>query len=80
MHTFILVLSGVLIAADTLGSYGTLARFKDVQKVGAYGSHTIIGAAGDLSDFQVCARCSALIYIFMLLLSGHQRSAGRSGN
>jgi 20S proteasome alpha/beta subunit len=53
-------LSGVLIAADTLGSYGTLARFKDVNRVGAYGSHTIVGAAGDLSDFQVCTQLSAI--------------------
>ena len=48
-------LPGVLIASDTLGSYGTLARFKDVTRVGSYGSHTIVGAAGDLSDFQVCS-------------------------
>ncbi len=67
--------SGVLIAADTLGSYGTLARFKDVNRVGAYGSHTIVGAAGDLSDFQVCSRFSAFTPCFShQIVLGHQGS------
>lgn len=67
--------SGVLIAADTLGSYGTLARFKDVNRVGAYGSHTIVGAAGDLSDFQVCSQLSAFAPCFShRIILGHQGS------
>jgi hypothetical protein len=67
--------SGVLIAADTLGSYGTLARFKDVNRVGAYGSHTIVGAAGDLSDFQVCSQLSAFAPCFSHhIILGHQGS------
>ena len=59
-------LPGVLIAADTLGSYGSLARFKDVNRVGAYGSHTIVGAAGDLSDFQVCEHHIFIYSMFYL--------------
>lgn len=33
-------------------SYGSLARFKSIQRLHAVGSRTIIGASGDMSDFQ----------------------------
>lgn len=35
-----------------IASYGSLARFKDVQRLHAVGSYTVIGAGGDMSDFQ----------------------------
>ncbi|KAF9523037.1 proteasome endopeptidase complex beta subunit [Crepidotus variabilis] len=43
---------GIMMAADTLASYGSLARFKDVQRLHAVGNHTVVGAGGDMSDFQ----------------------------
>jgi len=43
---------GVIIAADNLASYGSLARFKDIQRLHPVGTHTVIGAGGDMSDFQ----------------------------
>lgn len=43
---------GVILAADNLASYGSLARFKDIQRLQAVGTHTVIGAGGDMSDFQ----------------------------
>jgi 20S proteasome subunit beta 7 len=43
---------GIMLAADTLASYGSLARFFDVQRLYPVGSYTIVGASGDLSDFQ----------------------------
>ncbi|KAI8455435.1 20S proteasome subunit beta 7 [Phakopsora pachyrhizi] len=43
---------GVMLAADMLASYGSLARFKDIRRIVPVGEHTIIGAGGDLSDFQ----------------------------
>jgi 20S proteasome subunit beta 7 len=43
---------GIMMAADTLASYGSLARFKDVQRLRAVGDYTCIGAGGDMSDFQ----------------------------
>ncbi|KAG5642891.1 hypothetical protein DXG03_001897 [Asterophora parasitica] len=43
---------GVMLAADNLASYGSLARFKDIQRLQAIGAHTVIGAGGDMSDFQ----------------------------
>lgn len=44
---------GVMIAADTLASYGSLARYKDVRRIKAIGKDTLIGASGELSDFQL---------------------------
>ncbi|KAG6907085.1 hypothetical protein DXG01_010619 [Tephrocybe rancida] len=43
---------GVMMAADNLASYGSLARFKDIQRLQSVGQHTVIGAGGDMSDFQ----------------------------
>lgn len=36
----------------TSASYGSLARFRDIERLHALGTHTILGAAGDMSDFQ----------------------------
>ena len=33
-------------------SYGSLARFKDIQRLHPVGNNTVIGAGGDMSDFQ----------------------------
>lgn len=33
-------------------SYGSLARFRDIERLKALGTHTVLGAAGDMSDFQ----------------------------
>jgi len=43
---------GIMMAADNLASYGSLARFKDIQRLHAVGDYTVIGAGGDMSDFQ----------------------------
>ena len=43
---------GVMLAADTLGSYGTLARFTELRRLRAVGPHTLVGAGGEYSDFQ----------------------------
>ncbi|KAI0084374.1 proteasome endopeptidase complex beta subunit [Irpex rosettiformis] len=43
---------GIMMAADTLASYGSLARFKSIQRLHTVGSSTVLGASGDLSDFQ----------------------------
>lgn len=34
------------------GSYGNLARFKDLKRLRTVGDHTVIGAGGEYSDFQ----------------------------
>ncbi|KAM0793220.1 hypothetical protein ACM66B_000687 [Microbotryomycetes sp. NB124-2] len=44
--------NGVMLAADNLASYGSLARFKDIERLQQVGSATIVGASGDMADFQ----------------------------
>ena len=39
-----------------LASYGSLARFRDVSRLYPVGAYTIIGASGDMSDFQYIQR------------------------
>jgi len=34
------------------GSYGSLARFRDVKRLCPVGESTIVGASGDISDYQ----------------------------
>ncbi|KAJ3054833.1 Proteasome subunit beta type-7 [Rhizophlyctis rosea] len=43
---------GIMLAADTLASYGSLARFRDVQRIIKVGDSTLIGASGEVADFQ----------------------------
>ncbi|CAB4408300.1 unnamed protein product [Rhizophagus irregularis] len=43
---------GIMLAADTLASYGSLARFTNIQRLYPVGDFTIIAASGDISDFQ----------------------------
>lgn len=39
------------MAADTLGSYGSLARFRDERRLKEVGEHTIIGGSSDIADY-----------------------------
>ncbi|KAJ3213711.1 Proteasome subunit beta type-7 [Dinochytrium kinnereticum] len=43
---------GVMLAADNLASYGSLARFRDVERLLKVGDTTVVGASGDISDLQ----------------------------
>lgn len=43
---------GVIIAADSLASYGSMARFRDCPRVKHLNANTILGAGGDYADFQ----------------------------
>ena len=43
---------GVIIAADTLGSYGSMARFRNLSRVMKVNDYTVMSAAGDYADFQ----------------------------
>eukprot|EP01103_Thecamoeba_quadrilineata_P006602 TRINITY_DN1632_c0_g1_i1.p1 TRINITY_DN1632_c0_g1~~TRINITY_DN1632_c0_g1_i1.p1 ORF type:complete len:261 (+),score=27.88 TRINITY_DN1632_c0_g1_i1:80-862(+) len=42
----------VMIAADTLVSYGSMAKFRAIQRISNVGENTLIGASGEYSDFQ----------------------------
>ena len=37
-------------------SYGSLARFKDIKRLHPVGTHTILGASGDMADYQMVQR------------------------
>jgi 20S proteasome subunit beta 7 len=44
---------GIMMASDTLASYGSLSRFMDVRRIiHVEGANSIVGAGGDMSDFQ----------------------------
>eukprot|EP01071_Lankesteria_metandrocarpae_P006340 Lankesteria_metandrocarpae@DN4323_c0_g1_i1.p2 len=43
---------GVLLAADTMASYGSMLRFSNVRRIDTLGKFTLIGASGEYSDFQ----------------------------
>jgi 20S proteasome subunit beta 7 len=41
-----------MLAADTQSSFGSLAKYKDTRRLKKIGQSTIIGASGEMSDFQ----------------------------
>lgn len=43
---------GVMLAADTLGSYGSLARFRNISRMHTVNDQTVVAATGDYADFQ----------------------------
>ncbi|KAI5861711.1 proteasome endopeptidase complex, beta subunit [Durotheca rogersii] len=47
---------GVVMAADNLASYGSLARFTDVKRIRTFADTSIVGFGGDVSDMQYLDR------------------------
>uniref|UniRef100_A0A8B9G6G0 Proteasome subunit beta type-4 n=1 Tax=Amazona collaria TaxID=241587 RepID=A0A8B9G6G0_9PSIT len=47
---------GVMIAADMMGSYGSLARFRGISRLLKVNDTTALGASGDYADFQYLAQ------------------------
>eukprot|EP01068_Selenidium_serpulae_P013937 Selendium_serpulae@DN6028_c0_g1_i6.p1 len=43
---------GVMMATDTMGSYGSSARYQNVKRTEAIGKYSLIAASGEFSDFQ----------------------------
>jgi len=43
---------GVVLASDTLASYGSLARFREVSRLHKATDQCVLGVGGDFSDFQ----------------------------
>lgn len=43
---------GIMLAADTLCSYGSMAKYKDARRLKVINSHTVLGGGGEYSDFQ----------------------------
>lgn len=46
----------MVLAADNLASYGSLARFTDVHRLKAFNSQAVVGFGGDVSDMQYLDR------------------------
>ncbi|MES1912414.1 MAG: hypothetical protein MHM6MM_004693 [Cercozoa sp. M6MM] len=47
---------GVALMADTLGSYGRMKRFIDIQRFYRVNRRCVLGVSGDVSDFQYIQR------------------------
>lgn len=47
---------GVVMAADNLASYGSLARFTDVKRLRSFANTSVVGFSGDVSDMQYLDR------------------------
>jgi len=43
---------GIMMAADTLASYGSLARFRNIERIRIVGKNTLVAGSGEYSDFQ----------------------------
>nr|XP_033781376.1 proteasome subunit beta type-4 [Geotrypetes seraphini] len=66
---------GVMLAADMLGSYGSLARFRNISRIMEVNSNTILGASGDYADFQYLKQTLAQMVIDEELVGdGHNYS------
>ena len=58
-----------MMAADNLASYGSLARFKDIERLHPIGHTTLLGASGDMADLQMVKRMlDNLVYAFSFTL------------
>jgi 20S proteasome subunit beta 7 len=47
---------GVVLAADNLASYGSLARFSDIKRLRPFAGTSVVGFSGDVSDMQFLDR------------------------
>ncbi|KAM4085321.1 hypothetical protein ACJW30_10G018200 [Castanea mollissima] len=54
---------GILMAADMGGSYGYTLGYKSVERLKPVGKHSLLGASGEISDFQ-----EILLYLDELIL------------
>ncbi|CAL1403381.1 unnamed protein product [Linum trigynum] len=53
---------GILMAADMGGSYGSTLRYKSMSRMTPVGKHSLLGASGEISDFQeICKYLDELI-------------------
>jgi 20S proteasome subunit beta 7 len=64
---------GILLAADMGGSYGSTIRYKSVERMKSVGKHSLIGASGEISDFQEILR-----YLDELILYDNMWDDGNS--
>uniref|UniRef100_UPI00398E89DE proteasome subunit beta type-4 n=1 Tax=Pristiophorus japonicus TaxID=55135 RepID=UPI00398E89DE len=66
---------GVILAADMLGSYGSMARFRNIPRLMKVNESTILGASGDYADYQYLKQAIEQMMIDEELLGdGHSYS------
>lgn len=66
---------GIMMIADNLASYGSLARFRDVERIIPVGEFTLIGASGEISDFQAITEMMEALMINQYITDdGHKLS------
>ncbi|XP_035202587.1 proteasome subunit beta type-4 isoform X1 [Oxyura jamaicensis] len=66
---------GVMLAADMMGSYGSLARFRNISRLLKVNDSTVLGASGDYADFQYLAQIiDQMVIDEELLGDGHSYS------
>ncbi|XP_072971274.1 proteasome subunit beta type-4 isoform X2 [Typha angustifolia] len=64
---------GVIMASDLGGSYGSTLRYKSVERIKTIGKHSLLGASGEISDFQEILR-----YLDELILYDNMWDDGNS--
>nr|GEV86110.1 proteasome subunit beta type-4 [Tanacetum cinerariifolium] len=64
---------GILMAADMGGSYGSTIRYKSIERLKQVGKHTLLGASGEISDYQ-----EILKYLDELILHDNMWDDGNS--
>ncbi|XP_020275067.1 proteasome subunit beta type-4 [Asparagus officinalis] len=64
---------GVILAADMGGSYGSTLRYKNLERIKPIGKHSLLGASGEVSDFQEILR-----YLDELILYDNMWDDGNS--
>ncbi|CAL0334049.1 unnamed protein product [Lupinus luteus] len=64
---------GILMAADMGGSYGSTLRYKSIERLKPIGKHSLLGASGEISDFQEILR-----YLDELILNDNMWDDGNS--
>ncbi|KAG8655283.1 proteasome subunit beta type-4 [Manihot esculenta] len=64
---------GILMAADMGASYGSTLRYKSVERIKSVGKHSLLGASGEISDFQEILR-----YLDELILYDNMWDDGNS--
>jgi 20S proteasome subunit beta 7 len=64
---------GILMIADMGGSYGSTLRYKSIERLKPVGKHSLLGASGEISDFQEILR-----YLDELILYDNMWDDGNS--
>ena len=55
-----------MMASDTLASYGSLARYKDMRRLKPVGDMTLIGASGEMRWVYVCICVGVGVWLYVV--------------